>query len=773
MMPPKRAEDGCDGELPALEVSPCRRRVALYYRRPVARPLAPSAAELVCGVVVNRENRSLPGHCVERIELIAIRGPDAEVLRTFEGERMLPVGFSPCGRWFAYLVASQVETTVRVVEAEGGAVVQERCQEPVNAVTMLLGVPAAMWVPQSHRLAYFTPGLGRQSRAGTSHDVIAVEVDGRPGEGAEGGRPRRPWSQFETALVEEYLLSQLVLLEVGTGRERRCGVPIVPRSISPSPDGSRWLVTHYGDIRKQDGPDYADELWAVDGQPRCTSVRHTVEPVVVNKKIVGSLGTRWHPLQPATAVVVTRDDDGAMALLDIVVSDTMTLTRTLPLPGICEEFCWLSDGAVLCLCVDMPSDRATLWLVSPQSEVAPRALAVHKRSAYPFGRPRWNLDAATVPGEVRPMWTKAGPHEVMLPGYYEHCHVGRVGISDDRRVICSMSHEAGGSAIAEVSRTDGTVRVLRVPAGGHYERALTALDDDCRRFLVTCESRCEPPYWMVVSDDDRSAIRLSGKEGAGATSQIDRVSVRARPRRRQAEFQMWLTSQPGRSASLPGPGMFWIYPQVAGRVAPLHQPLASTQYLRLRRTPVVRLALENYVVVSTPPLPVRTTHVSSRELAEVILGVLLPMIQCLVEEGVVDRDRIALGGHCRGADATVAVLTDPRAAGTFRAGVAYAGSYSQVLGDDCRCAGEHERSPGVRVVPLTAPLLLIHGGRDMVSPVAAVQTLFERCRAGAMPVRLVSLPLEEHVAVSEAGFSSIEREIKGWCDRNLACRTPF
>lgn len=98
-------------------------------------------------------------------------------------------------------------------------------------------------------------------------------------------------------------------------------------------------------------------------------------------------------------------------------------------------------------------------------------------------------------------------------------------------------------------------------------------------------------------------------------------------------------------------------------------------------------------------------------------------VDAVVERGVVDRKRIAIGGHSYGAFTTANLLAN--CPGLFACGIARSGAYNRTLTPFSFQAEDRtlweapevylKMSPFMKANSITEPLLLIHGAEDSTS----------------------------------------------------------
>jgi len=146
----------------------------------------------------------------------------------------------------------------------------------------------------------------------------------------------------------------------------------------------------------------------------------------------------------------------------------------------------------------------------------------------------------------------------------------------------------------------------------------------------------------------------------------------------------------------------------------------------------------------------------------------------VVEMGVADRDRIAVGGHSYGAFMTANLLSHSH---LFRAGIARSGAYNRTLTPFGFQAEERDywkaRDIYTRMSPfsyadsVSAPILLIHGMADDNSGTFPIQSerYYAALKGNGKVARLVMLPAEAHGYRARESIGHTLWEMVAWLDK--------
>ena len=156
-------------------------------------------------------------------------------------------------------------------------------------------------------------------------------------------------------------------------------------------------------------------------------------------------------------------------------------------------------------------------------------------------------------------------------------------------------------------------------------------------------------------------------------------------------------------------------------------------------------------------------------------------VEKVVEMGVADRDRIAIGGHSYGAFMTANLLAH---SDLFRAGIARSGAYNRTLTPFGFQAEQRtyweatdtytRMSPFTYANRVNEPILLIHGANDDNSGTFPVQSerFYAALKGHGATVRYVVLPLEAHGYRARESTLHTLAEMIAWLDRYVKNPAP-
>jgi dipeptidyl aminopeptidase/acylaminoacyl peptidase len=152
------------------------------------------------------------------------------------------------------------------------------------------------------------------------------------------------------------------------------------------------------------------------------------------------------------------------------------------------------------------------------------------------------------------------------------------------------------------------------------------------------------------------------------------------------------------------------------------------------------------------------------------------VVDAVVDLGVAERDRIAVGGHSYGAFMTANLLAH---SDLFRTGIARSGAYNRTLTPFGFQAEQRtyweavesytEMSPFTHVRQITEPILLMHGEADDNTGTFPVQTerFYAALKGHGATVRYVVLPHEAHGYRARESVGHALWEMSRWLDLHL------
>lgn len=212
-------------------------------------------------------------------------------------------------------------------------------------------------------------------------------------------------------------------------------------------------------------------------------------------------------------------------------------------------------------------------------------------------------------------------------------------------------------------------------AAPHYEYIVEVMDPEARRIVFSRESPTQRPNLFLKEREQAAVAQLTDlPEPAPWFAQVKGELVRYK-RNDGIELTATLYLPPGYDKATMGPLPFflWAYPQEFLTQDGASQISGSPlQFKRPGRSDHLLLLARGYGVLDNPKMPIlgRNGKEPNDDYAGQLVASAQAAVDFLVERGVADRARMAVGGHSYGAFMTANLLAH---SDLFRAGVARSG----------------------------------------------------------------------------------------------------
>jgi dipeptidyl aminopeptidase/acylaminoacyl peptidase len=358
------------------------------------------------------------------------------------------------------------------------------------------------------------------------------------------------------------------------------------------------------------------------------------------------------------------------------------------------------------------------------------------------------------------------------------------------------AYRAGAGATPEGERPflarqnldTGERRELWRSGADEYTRVTAFMDGESKGAVLIAarrETPKDPPTDVLVPVPVPGAER-SDRKGRTVHAAVDpQPALRAvtkelvkYTRADGVELSAVLYLPPGYTGEQPLPLLVWAYPReftdagVAGQVRG-----SAKRFTVVTGASHLSLALAGFAVLDDAAMPILGDPETMNDtfLPQLVASAAAAIDFC-VARGVVDRTRVAVGGHSYGAFMTANLLAH---SDLFAAGVARSGAYNRTL---TPFGFQAERrplwdaretylslSPFLHAAGIQEPLLLIHGALDSNSGTFPEQSerLFAALQGLGGTARLVVLPHEDHGYRSREAVLHTLAETHDWLKRHL------
>lgn len=577
---------------------------------------------------------------------------------------------------------------------------------------------------------------------------------------------------YDEDLFTYYATSQLLSVDARSGSSVRIGEPAIYLGAEPSPDGRFILATRIHQPYSYRVPYYyfARSVEVLD--PSGKLVR-TVADLPVSDEVprsgvtVGPRNVEWQPAKPAQLVWTEALDRGDPTVK--VPQRDRLMTLAAPFQGEARElfktqyrfigFDWLPEPDRVFM---TEYDRDRRWVTTRMMSLAggDSGRVVFDRS--------YNDDY----GDPGDMVYRTGPDgERLIVQHGDWVYLSGRGASEegDRPFLDRMNlktlhkerlHQSGDSSL---------------------ERFIAFAGDSQDRIITRYESPAEPPNYLSVNlaSGERTAL-TEFQDPAPVIRTLHKQLVRY-TRADGVPLSGTLYLPPDYKEGTRLPLVVWAYPLEYSDAGTAGQVRGSpNSFTRIRGYSPIYLALAGYAVLNDAAMPVvGDPETMNDTFIEQIVSSAAAAIGHLDSAGIIDRSRVAVGGHSYGAFMTANLLAH---SDLFSAGFALSGAYNRTL-TPFGFQGERRSfwnapeaymklSPFASADKIDEPLLLIHGEADNNPGTFTMQSerLFQAIKGNGGTAKLVLLPYESHGYVARESVLHVMQELIEWADKFVKSR---
>lgn len=625
------------------------------------------------------------------------------------------------------------------------------------------------WLPDNKHVLVFTVPDGR----GEPPEKPAVPIGPHIQEAS--GKFAKVWTYqdlletpYDEKLFTYYATSQIVKINVLTGESEKIGKPAVYDSASPSPDGKLLLVRKIKKPYSYSVPYYYFthnlEIWDMEGRlVHLLAELPLADEVPMRGVPEGVRSIEWRPLEPATLIWVEAMDEGDPEK-EVPYRDKL-VTLSYPFKEEPKEIMkiehrysglnWLeSPGLAFLTEYDWKRRWRTTWLVNvddPSQEPKKMFdLSIHDRYNDP-GRP---VSITTPKGET-----------LILQ-------------DEDWIYLSGVGAHPGGERPFLHKLNLKTMEKEQIFQSGEncHETFIDFVGKSRDQIITNYQSKTEPPNYFVVDlkRNERQALTDYKDPAPQMTGMIKKLIKYKREDGVDLSGTLYLPPDYKEGERLPL--VFWAYPleysdpSVAGQVRS-----SPNRFTFFRGTSQLFFVTQGYAVLDGAQLPIVGDPKTMNDtfIEQIVMGA-KAAIDYLDEQGIIDPERIGVGGHSYGAFMTANFLAH---CDLFAAGIARSGAYNRTLTpfgfqSERRTLWEAPEiyfkiSPFMHADKINEPILLIHGEEDNNSGTFPIQSrrMFHALKGHGATVRLVMLPHESHGYRAEESVFHVLAEMFEWFDK--------
>jgi dipeptidyl aminopeptidase/acylaminoacyl peptidase len=581
-------------------------------------------------------------------------------------------------------------------------------------------------------------------------------------------------NENDAKLFEYYATSQLAVVSSTTGAVQNLGTPGLYMGSSWSPDEQYLLVTtlhrpfsyrveYYNFARKT-------EIWDKTGKMVRSIIDNPVTDEIPRQGVVsGPREFEWQPLYPARLIWIEALDGGdpkrkadfrdkAMALEAPFVGDAKELLKTKYRSA---GFEWLKDKDLTVL---SEFDRDRRWITA------------------------YKLDLNT-PSAKDTLFDLSANDDYNAPGdpVYDRLPNGDYVLAQDSSWIYFNSE--GATSKGQFPRLDRynlktkERETLFICAQKSYEQFIAFAGTDRNRIITRFQDKTTPPNFFLRNLTKQDKQQLTDfKDPAPQLTGIQKQLVQYK-RKDGVPLNGTLYLPVDYKKGQRVPLFIWAYPLEYSDASTAGQVRGSDNtFTYYRNDSPLFFVTQGYAVLMDATMPVvGDPETMNNNFIEQITSSGRAAIDYLDSLGIIDRNRVGVGGHSYGAFMTANLLAHSN---DYAFGIARSGAYNRTLTpfgfqSERRSFWEAKEiymnlSPFAFADKIKTPLLLIHGEADNNPGTFTMQSerLFQAIKGNGGTARLVLLPFESHGYRARESVLDVLAEMFEWAKKHGTRETP-
>ncbi len=558
---------------------------------------------------------------------------------------------------------------------------------------------------------------------------------------------------YEEALFEHYFEATLAVVHVDDRLRRLDATQGMLARVQPSPDGKFALVARlqrpYSHVLRATHFPRTVELWDIARGVKLAAATLPQQRGITATKGVPLRTFRWKSGPTATLGWIEAVESGGERWVELLAPFSGTSREVTRHESGIGAFEWTNLGTPVFAQHTNRGTEVSYFVVRPDG--APERI--------------WQ-------GAVKDLYGNPGS-AVRVDGTR-----GPI-LEFDRRIFLTSDGlgPEGPSPFVDALNLDTlkTDRIAQAPEG-IYERLMGIVDPKSRLAVTVRESETEPPQVNVGTIEERRLLTVLDNPFP-QLDQVERRNVRY-TRADGVPLNGMLYLPRDRDPAKPLPTLVWIYPaEYSGEELAAQVDSRRYRFHQIKEASPIAVVLAGYALLLNPTVPIIGEGETANDAyVPQLVSSMEAAINYLVEQGISDRDRMAVGGRSYGAFSTANLLVHTD---LFRTGIAISGAYNRTL---TPFGFQHEKrsfweatdfytrmSPFYLADEITEPLLLMHGGADdnPGTPTLQAQRFFHALLGNGVNVRYVVLPFERHHYRARENVLHTSAEMLDWLDRTI------
>jgi dipeptidyl aminopeptidase/acylaminoacyl peptidase len=579
-------------------------------------------------------------------------------------------------------------------------------------------------------------------------------------------------NRHDENLFAYFMDSQLMMVDLD-GNKTPFGQPGMFSSVSLSPDGNYVMV----DIIKKPFSylvpasrfPYDVQLWDMTGRNVKTFAEiplDEVRPTGFDATVTGPRSISWRADKPATLYWV-ETQDGGDGRVEITERD-IVYTLDAPFTGSKLKFAstpyrfggisWSDDNFALFSERWSTTRKQIVRLINPSKPMDKGTVIIERSSD----------DIYNDPGSP-----------VFTTNEYGRGVILRKG---DDVFMTSEGGSPEGSMpyLSTFNVNSKTEKIIWRSQAPFYERVVKVLNDNATEFITSKEGvELQPNYWLVNTRKRIAPLQVTNFDHPYESIKgINKQLVKYK-RNDGLDLSAVVYTPEGYDPAKDGrlPVLMWAYPREYKSAAVAAQVRGSQyRFTRLSWGSPLYWVTQGYAIMDQTEMPI----VGEGDLEpndfflEQLVANAEAAIDYIVDAGIGERSKIAVGGHSYGAFMTANLLSHTN---LFAAGIARSGAYNRTLTPfgfqyEQRTYWEapdvyNTMAPFMHADKVKTPILLIHGMADNNSGTFPVQSerYYNALKGHGATTRLVFLPHESHGYAAEESILHTLFEQHEWLEK--------
>lgn len=577
---------------------------------------------------------------------------------------------------------------------------------------------------------------------------------------------------YDEALFAYFMDSQLMKVNLD-GSKAPLGKPAMIKSMDISPDGNYLLIESvqkpFSYLVPADRFPYTVEIWSSAGEMVKTLAQiplDEVRPTGFDATVTGMRNVNWRADKPATLYWAEAQDTGDPRVK--VEERDIIYTLSAPFSGEKQKLVgtalrfggisWSDDSFAILNERWFASRTEKRSVINPSNPPQAPKVIIERSSD----------DLYNDPGS--PLFTpNAFGRNVLL----------RKG---DLVYMTSEGGSPEGSMpfLSTFNTSTKQQKILWRSQAPYYERVAKVLTADASEFLTIREGTdLQPNYWLINTKKRVAPLQVTHFTHPYESIKGINKQLVTYKRKDGLSLSAVVYTPAGYDATKDGtlPVLMWAYPREYKSAADAAQVRGSKYtFTRLSWGSPIYWVTRGYAIMDQTEMPIvgEGDQEPNDFFIEQLVANAEAAINHIVEMGIGDRNRIAIGGHSYGAFMTANLLSHTN---IFAAGIARSGAYNRTLTPfgfqyEQRTYWEapevyFNMSPFSFAHQVKTPILLIHGEADNNSGTFPIQSerYYNALKGHGATTRLVLLPHESHGYAAKESVLHTLWEMDSWLEK--------